>query len=388
MAIDNQFRIGELISSGSRAIVSKDEVSGNHTFTVGSKQVINTPYPHIKGERDGELLGRIEKPKYDEEQLKKAVDTEVDELIVSPREPSPDVVPRPLYEDMRNQFLAVSAELAIANETIQDLRAEVVSLQSQIESLLVQVDALSLQTAAAQNEAQTTNDRYITLLQDFSAAVVKSTKEGIERVSLKAQTEGLIAQKESLREQLKSLNLIVSNLQSQLSGAAAESSAAASGLVPTTSNETFYGFEQGQPVDDAWKAQDIGWTTMRDNGGKKDGSAGKVIIQNLRDENVPITQLKINVDKGNILGSVRPILGFGSGVSSTRTTNIEQGAKEQFDLYFNIQLGGTGDSKPKPRGSWQSARDYQGTFTIDIIYDDGFTETIDATWGLRKNRGS
>jgi len=49
MAIDNQFRIGELISSGSRAIVSKDEVSGNHTFTIGSKETVDTPYPHIKG---------------------------------------------------------------------------------------------------------------------------------------------------------------------------------------------------------------------------------------------------------------------------------------------------------------------------------------------------
>jgi len=388
MAIDNQFRIGELISSGSRAIVSKDEVSGNHTFTIGSKETVDTPYPHIKGERDGELTGRIEKPKYTEEELVKAVDTEVDELIGPPKKEKPPVVPKPLYDDLRRLYDERGVRINELESIILDLEAEVESLRAEVESLMIQMDALSLQTAAAQNEAQATNDRYISLLQDFSSAIVKSTKEGIERVSLKAQTEGLIAQKESLREQLKSLNLIVSNLQSQLSGAAAESSAAASGLVPTTSNETFYGFEQGQPVDDAWKAQDIGWTTMRDNGGKKDGSAGKVIIQNLRDENIPITQLKINVDKGNILGSVRPILGFGSGVSSTRTTNIEQGAKEQFDLYFNIQLGGTGDSKPKPRGSWQSARDYQGTFTIDIIYDDGFTETIDATWGLRKNRGS
>ena len=79
MAIDNQFRIDELISKGSRAIVSKDEVTGNHTFIQGSKEVINDPYPHLKGERDGEQVGRIEKPKYNEDQLTKAVDTVVDE---------------------------------------------------------------------------------------------------------------------------------------------------------------------------------------------------------------------------------------------------------------------------------------------------------------------
>ena len=216
MAIDNQFRIGELISSGSRAIVSKDSITGNHTFTIGSKEVIDTPYEHVKGERDGELIGRIEKPKYDESELKKAVDTDVDELIGPPKKEKPDVVPRPVYEDMRNQFLTASAELAIANERIQDLESEVETLKSEIESLLIQVDALSLQTAAAQNEAQATNDRYTTLLQDFSSAIVKSTKEGIERVSLKAQTEGLIAQKEGLRQQLQALNNIVKALQGQI----------------------------------------------------------------------------------------------------------------------------------------------------------------------------
>jgi len=216
MAIDNQFRIGELISSGSRAIISKDVVSGNHTFTIGSKEVLTEPYEHIKGERDGELIGRIEKPKYNEEELKKSVDTIVDELITEPRPESPDVVPRPVFEDMRQRFLDVSAELAAEKAITRDLRSQVASLEAQVESLLIQMDALSLQTAAAQNEAQATNDRYTTLLQDFSTAIVKSTKEGIERVSLKAQTEGLIAQKEALRQQLQALNNIVKALRGQI----------------------------------------------------------------------------------------------------------------------------------------------------------------------------
>ena len=216
MAIDNQFRIGELISSGSRAIISKDEVSGNHTFTIGSKKTVDTPYPHIKGERDGELTGRIEKPKYTEEELVKAVDTEVDELIVPPKKEKPPVVPKPLYDDLRRLYDERGVRINELESIILDLEAEVASLRAEVESLLIQMDALSLQTAAAQNEAQATNDRYISLLQDFSTAVVKSTKEGIERVSLKAQTEGLIAQKESLREQLKALNLIVGQLQSQI----------------------------------------------------------------------------------------------------------------------------------------------------------------------------
>lgn len=375
MAIDNQFRIGELISSGSRAIVSKDEVSGNHTFTIGSKEVINTPYEHIKGERDGELIGRIEKPRYNESELKKAVDTEVDELIGPPKKEKPDVVPRPVYEDMRNQFLTASAELAIANERIQDLESEVETLKSEIASLLIQVDALSLQTAAAQNEAQATNDRYTTLLQDFSSAVVKSTKEGIERVSLKAQTEGLIAQKESLREQLKSLNLIVGQLESQLSGAAAESSAAAAGLTPGQDNEFFYGVTQEGKIDEAWSAQDIGWTTSRRNS-KTDGKAGSLDIKNLRDDNVNITKLEIT-SVGRAPGNKR-ILGFtnGNSPSLSKSVNIEQGAQEKVDLYFNIGLASL------------DRNTYSGSWKVKVTYSDGTSsETNNISWGLRVNRG-
>lgn len=375
MAIDNQFRIGELISSGSRAIVSKDEVSGNHTFTIGSREVINTPYEHIKGERDGELIGRIEKPRYNESELKKAVDTEVDELIGPPKKEKPDVVPRPVYEDMRNQFLTASAELAIANERIQDLESEVETLKSEIASLLIQVDALSLQTAAAQNEAQATNDRYTTLLQDFSSAVVKSTKEGIERVSLKAQTEGLIAQKESLREQLKSLNLIVGQLESQLSGAAAESSAAAAGLTPGQDNEFFYGVTQEGKIDEAWSAQDIGWTTSRRNS-KTDGKAGSLDIKNLRDDNVNITKLEIT-SVGRAPGNKR-ILGFtnGNSPSLSKSVNIEQGAQEKVDIYFNIGLASL------------DRNTYSGSWKVKVTYSDGTSsETNNISWGLRVNRG-
>lgn len=202
MAIDNQFRINELMVSGSRAIISKDEISGTHTFVQGSKQVINTPYPHLKGERDGEIVGRVEKPKYDEEQLKKAIDVDVDELISPPPKPKPDVVPRKLYEDLRRQY---RDQVSLNNQlrsTISELESQISSLLAEIEALKIQVDVAKQQQAAAENQAQVTNEKYQGLLQDFSSAVIKGTREGIERVSLTAQVEGLQAQKESLRQLL------------------------------------------------------------------------------------------------------------------------------------------------------------------------------------------
>ena len=387
MAIDNQFRIGELISSGSRAIVSKDEVSGNHTFTIGSKEVISTPYEHIKGERDGELTGRIEKPKYDESELKKAVDTEVDELIVAPREPGPDVVPKSLYDDLRRLYDERGVRINELESLVSSLQSEIETLKSEIESLLIQVDALSLQTAAAQNEAQATNDRYTTLLQDFSSAIVKSTKEGIERVSLKAQTEGLIAQKESLREQLKSLNLIVNQLESQLTGAAAESSAAAAGLTPGSDNEFFYGITKSG--DDARKVSDIGWTTSATNA-KTSGKAGDLDIQNLRDDAVSITKLQIVNETTGGIETRGGILGFTDGRSpaKSKTVDIGVGVKESFPIYFNIGIGGRNKPEPNSGGWFDSAKDYSGTWKIKVTYSDGSTaDTGTISWGVRKNKG-
>jgi hypothetical protein len=385
MAIDNKFRINELTVSGSRAIISKNEVTGNHTFVQGSKEVVNEPYTHIKGERDGEQIGKIQKPKYNEDELKKAVDTVVDELLSEPPKPQPEVVPKSVYDDLRKKYEKSLQDLATANQTISKLRTEVQTLQSEIEALLVENDSLKVKTAVAENEAQISQERYIGVLADFSNSILKGTRDGIERVSLKAQVEGLQAQKEALRQLLIQTQGQLEIIKSQLAGAAAESSAAASGLTPADSNETFYGFEQNGS-DTAWSANDIGWTTSRDNP-KSDGFGGSITIQNLRDENVPITQLRISVDRGNLLGNTNPVLGFGSNVSNSKSVNIEQGAKEKIKLYFNTNQGGRGDGKPKPRGSAQGARTYTGSFSISIIYQDGFTENVQGTWGLRKNRG-
>ena len=387
MAIDNQFRIDELISKGSRAIVSKDEVTGNHTFVQGSKKTVDTPYPHIEGERDGEQVGTIEKPKYNEDALVKAVDTDVDELIGPPKKEKPPVVPKPVYDDLRRLYDERGVRINELESIITELEAEVASLQAEVDSLLIQMDALSLQTAAAQNEAQATNDRYILLLQDFSNAIVKSTKEGIERVSLKAQTEGLIAQKESLREQLKSLNLIVSNLQSQLSGAAAESSAAAAGLTPGSDNEFFYGITKSG--DDARKVSDIGWTTAATKA-KTSGNAGDLDVQNLRDDGASITKLEIvDVATGGITTS-GGILGFTDGKSPARskTVDIGVGVKESFPIYFNVGIGGRNKPEPDSGGWFDSAKNYSGTWKIKVTYSDGGTaDTGTLSWGVRKNKG-
>ena len=220
MALDNKFRVSELVQSGSRAIISEDPISKTHTFIDGSTTIVSQsatePYEHIEGERDGELTNYIEKPKYDETQLKKAVDTVIDELIVPPLPPSPPVVPKPIYDDLLERYNQAIADLAEANNTIRNLQAQVAQLQGQIQSYLQQLDAAQVARAIAENQLQQQASAFGELTGKFSQAIIKGTKEASARVSLQAQVEGLTAQKDTLREQILQLRQIVASLQGQV----------------------------------------------------------------------------------------------------------------------------------------------------------------------------
>ena len=220
MALENKLRVSELAQSGSRAIISEDPISKTHTFIDGSTTIVSKsasePYEHIEGERDGELTNFIEKPKYDEGQLKKAVDTVIDELIVPPPRPTPDVVPKAIYDDLLEKYNKAVADLAEANNTIRDLQAQISQLQGQIQSLRSQLDAAQVARAIAENQLQQQASSFGDLSAKFSQAIIKGTRETAARVSLQAQVEGLTAQKDTLREQILQLRQIIASLQGQV----------------------------------------------------------------------------------------------------------------------------------------------------------------------------
>lgn len=220
MALENKLRVSELAQSGSRAIISEDPISKTHTFIDGSTTIVSQsasqPYEHIEGDRDGQLTNFIEKPKYEEEQLKKAVDTVIDELIVPPPRPTPDVVPKALYDDLLEKYNKAVSDLAEANNTIRDLQAQISQLQGEIQSLRSQLDAAQVARAIAENQLQQQATSFGDLSSKFSQAIIKGTRETAARVSLQAQVEGLTAQKDTLREQILQLRQIVASLQGQV----------------------------------------------------------------------------------------------------------------------------------------------------------------------------
>jgi predicted nucleic acid-binding Zn-ribbon protein len=431
MSLDNRFRIGELTQSGSRAVISQDSTSKSHTFISDSKTIVlgkedggDAPYTHIKGERDGELTAYVEKPAYKEEQLKKAVDTVIDELVLPPKKEQPDVVPRPVYDELEDKFQQALSDLENAQQRILTLEGQVAQLTAELQATRVENDSLKIQKAIVDNQFQQSTERYKESISKLGTAIVKATKEANERVRLNAQVEGLVAQKDVLRQELLSLRKIVSGLEgqveagvdslraqteaakaqreaqaaaaeaqrlalqnqqaaleSQLSGQAAETQAAAAGLAPMTDNESYYGVKSTEA-----SSSDLKWTTSVDN--PKSGKAGNLTIQNLKDTGAKITQVSISVS-GGISEYSGTILGFSNDTSPTNSkiVTVNKGSKTELPLYFTKKIGGRNKPEPDKSNFLNSAKDYSGNFVITARYDDGTTtKTPSLSWAIRKNK--
>ena len=273
---------------------------------------------------------------------------------------------------------------------LEDLRVQLnneISISEELRSIVSQLevseDSALLQRAAAEDETEVANDRFTKLLSDFQQAIIKGTKEGIERVSLTAQVQGLQAQKATLKSLLEVQKDIVAQLTSQVSGAAAESAAAASGLTPTAGNEVYFAVVSDQ---DSGEENGAKWTTARKSANSS-GKAGVIKVKNLRDDGKKITKIKlIQTSGGGISGKVIGLGNDSSGMKQSVNVNIEQGQEYSEPFYFRKSIGGKNSPKPKNYGN--KARDYAGKFKIEIEFEDGNgnVKVENLTWKVRKNK--
>lgn len=423
MALDNKFRVSELVQSGSRAIISEDPISKTHTFIDGGTTIIsqsaNVPYEHIEGERDGELTNYIEKPKYDETQLKRAVDTVIDELILPPLPPDPEVVPKPVYDDLLARYNEQVDENGRLRTLISSLEAQVAQLQGQIQSLLNQLDAAEVARAIAENQAQQTNEKYADLLSKFAQAIIKSTKEGIQRVSLNAQVEGLTAQKDTLREQITQLRQLVASLQgqvqtqldildaqiasaeaaaaeaeSQISGQTATNLAAASGFEDMGDGNTYIKWSQGEYSSGTTV---VGFQTYCKDylNGPGIWKGGETLeIQNLKDEEgVNVTGVQITVTSqsgGKWQGSK-------NWFKPSSQPTIARGERGSVTMKVESWIHGQNDGSNQVQPSedlWDGnkyvknrrAKTHIGAFDLTIKYSDNSSIKKSFNWKLYKEK--
>jgi regulator of replication initiation timing len=184
MALSNEFILSELIKSGSAAL--RQETAPDGTV------VVNTSV-----DTDGSTFGYVERPVYNNEQLVKAVDTIVDELIQPAEVSGPAVVLFEIYDDLRKLYQQALNDIQDLQEQVDQLLVENESLRTDIEQLEIQIDLERLLKSSAENERDATNQVLQSVTLDLQSALSKGVKEAVERVSREASLQGLLAEKEA-----------------------------------------------------------------------------------------------------------------------------------------------------------------------------------------------
>lgn len=203
MALDNEFTLSELMNSGSAAL--------NQTFDGGGNLVVDTTL-----NTDGETFGYVERPVYNEQQLVKAVDTIVDELIGNQTPEGPSTVLKSVFDDLFLKYQAALAQIKDLTKQLNLALQENERLKIQIDDLNVKLDLEKLLRASAETERDTTNTKYAATILDYQSALSKGVKEGIERVSTEAQLQGLLAEKSSFIEFTKQAQAQLTDANNQI----------------------------------------------------------------------------------------------------------------------------------------------------------------------------
>jgi DNA repair exonuclease SbcCD ATPase subunit len=256
MSLQDRFRIDELTKLGSKSI-TRDE-SGNILVSRINNKEINTevktekPFGQVpikdkqtsvKTKEDlanqpveknieqtsfsGETSTYIELPRYNEEELKKAIDVKVDELVKTPKPPRGKFVPEDRYKNLQNQLNNRNSELRTEKQTSASNLSRALKAESQIQTLTSQVDGLNsqiseLNSLLQENGVVITDQRIdiqekttdiFTLQADVARwqAQAESIKQQLE-----TQTENLKAQLASQESLIDSLNNQNKTLQDQI----------------------------------------------------------------------------------------------------------------------------------------------------------------------------
>jgi len=158
----------------------------------------------------------LTKDKYDNEELVKAVDVEVKELLPNIPTANLDLVPRPLYTEQVNLVEDLRKQVQRLTLTIADLNTQITTLQAQVQTEINNRLSIEQTNDLLVNQIETLNATIEDFTSQISTSLQKSVDESILRASLQSQKTGFKAQIEALIQQINSLNAIIEGLQAQL----------------------------------------------------------------------------------------------------------------------------------------------------------------------------
>jgi hypothetical protein len=194
----NEDKISELLVSGSLAIKTKNDF-GVHIF---SGSVAD----------DGIVSGKLTKPKYNEVEVIKSIDTNIVELI-EPQAPSlPPTILLSSYNEANQLIDDLTTQVERLNTVTLDLASKVKELEIVTQSLLVEMDSKDLLLAVSQNQTQQANSKIESSIGSLQNSIQKATAESIQRVSLSARNTSLLQENALLNEQLTSAQNQIVNL--------------------------------------------------------------------------------------------------------------------------------------------------------------------------------
>jgi hypothetical protein len=187
--LQNEALISELLISGSSSpIISRNEF-GVYSFAQENRT-------------DGVISGQLTRPKYNETELVKSVDTVIFELLPPEAPPFDDRVPRPIYNEVTQSVIDLTEQVIELTTLVFELRAKVQDVEIVSESLRVDVDLQNLNVAASQNQTQQITTKITSTITELQNSIQKGVAEAIQRVSLFARNQALEQELTILRDTL------------------------------------------------------------------------------------------------------------------------------------------------------------------------------------------
>ena len=346
--LKNEQKVQELLTKGSNALGDKNS-AGVRLFKESDLG-------------DGIISGKLIRPKYNNSELKKSIDTEIFELLPQEAPELPDTVLRSVYNvatqsinDLTLQVQNLTNEVGVLNSKVSEL--EIVS-----ESLKIEADNQTLKANIAEQQATTANEQVASTTIDLSNAIQNSINESIQRVSLTARNEALLQENESLREQL--FGLSAQTAEGAISGGD-------NGFTVKVNNGDG---DAGQLTADLYAK-----CSAKDAGSRK--MTNTIEVSNVTTDN-KITNISFEFSGSPKWFKVK------SGASS-----IETESSETYDCEFDNGVIGTSKKRgiqPRRRTfGWKGrGQNYKGlSLKVKVTFADGTNDEVTLKTDLRKNRG-
>ena len=153
-------------------------------------------------DKSGLVTGFLDIPKYNEDEIIKSVDIEIDELLPAQTPDLPDTVLRTIYDEAIIEIDDLTQQVETLSNEVGELNANISSLQITTQSLREENDRLRITNATTENQLQSMQDSFSEQTLKLQNAIQNSIQEAVQRVSLTARNESLSQEIDSLREQL------------------------------------------------------------------------------------------------------------------------------------------------------------------------------------------